>query len=37
VRDQILHLYRTTGKVIVLINLIFKVLDRRRGDKELSK
>jgi hypothetical protein len=33
VRDQVSHPCRTTGKIIVLNTLIFKVLDSRREDK----
>jgi hypothetical protein len=33
VRDQVLHLFRTTGKIIVLYIQIFKFLDSRREDK----
>jgi hypothetical protein len=32
-RDQVLHPYRTTGKIIVLHILMFKFLDNRREDK----
>jgi hypothetical protein len=33
VKDQASHPYKTTGKIIVLYNLMFKFLDNRREDK----
>jgi hypothetical protein len=33
VRDQVLHLYRTTGKIIVLYILILTFFDSRQEDR----
>jgi hypothetical protein len=36
VSDQVSHPYKTTGKIIVLFILIFKILDSNLEDKKFS-
>jgi len=33
VRDQVSHPYKTTGNIIIVYILTFKILDRRQKDK----